>query len=119
LVGNQEEALRLLDRGVQVMLGYPDDPDTYVRARAAEASLIAATDADIPNTNATFTARAVAPRTPIVALAKELPSVEILPLAGASEVLRLDELLGNFLARCVESASCRAHVVAEFAPLLI
>jgi voltage-gated potassium channel len=116
---NPDEALRLLDAGVSVMLGAPDDPDAYERARARQAVLIAATDADIPNTNATFTARGVAPEVPIIALAKELPSMEILPLAGATEVLRLDELLGSFLARCVESANSRAHVVVEFGPLLI
>lgn len=116
---NPDEALRLFDTGVNVILGAPDDPDTYQRARAQHAVLIAATDADIPNTNATFTARGVAPDVPIIALAKELPSVEILPLAGATEVLRLDELLGSFLARCVESSSSRAHVVVEFGPLLI
>lgn len=114
-----DEALRLFDAGYQVVLGSPDDPDAYHRARARHAALIAATDLDIPNTNATFTARGCAPDVPIVAIAKELPSVEILPLAGATEVLRLDELLGNFLARCVENATCRAHVVAEFGPLLI
>lgn len=119
LVADPEEALRLYDTGVKVLLGRPDDPDTYLHARAEHAILIAATDADIPNTNATFTARGVAPVVPIIALAKELASVEILPLAGATEVLRLDELLGRFLARCVESATCRAHVVAEFGPLLI
>jgi voltage-gated potassium channel len=119
LVSNPNEALRLLDQGVQVLLGHADDPNTYRSARAAEAALIAATDVDIPNTNATFTARSVAPAVPIIALAKELPSLEILPLAGATEVLRLDAMLGDFLARCVESATSRAHVVAEFGPLLI
>jgi hypothetical protein len=82
---NPDEALRLFDTGVNVILGAPDDPDTYQRARAQHAVLIAATDADIPNTNATFTARGVAPDVPIIALAKELPSVEILPLARTPE----------------------------------
>ncbi len=119
LVPDPDTASRLIEHGVQVMVGAPDDPDTWRNARAAQAAMIVATDADIPNTNATFTVRSVAPETPIFATAKEMPSNEILPLAGASHVLRLDEMLGRFLARCVAAASSRSHVVGEFGPLLI
>ncbi len=101
------------------MLGTPDDPLTWRNARLKDAAMVVATDADIPNTNATFTARQEAAQVPIVATAKELPSSEILPMAGATHLLRLDEMLGTFLARCVEAASNRAHIVGEFGPLLI
>jgi len=119
LVPEQETAGRLIDHRIRVMLGAPDDPEVWQHARASHAAMIVATDADIPNTNATFTARQEAPDTPIFATAKELPSNEILPLAGATHVLRLDEMLGTFLARCVAAATSRSHVVGEFGPLLI
>jgi Trk K+ transport system NAD-binding subunit len=119
LAPDPETAGRLIEHGVNVIVGAPDDPETWQNARAGEAAMIVATDADIPNTNATFTARQEAPRTAIFATAKELPSNEILPLAGATHVLRLDEMLGTFLARCVAAATSRSHVVGEFGPLLI
>lgn len=119
LVPDHEAALRLLELGVNVMLGSPDNPETWRLARVQDAALVVATDADIPNTNAVFTARQEAPGIPIAATAKELPSAEILPMAGATSILRLDEMLGRFLARCVEAGSTRAHIVGEFGPLLI
>lgn len=119
LVPDHEAALRLLELGVNVMLGAPDDPESWKLARVQEAALVIATDADIPNTNAVFTARQESANTPIAATAKELPSTEILPMAGATSILRLDEMLGSFLARCVEAGSSEAHIVGEFGPLLI
>ena len=119
LVRDHEAALRLMELGVNVMLGAPDNPESWKLARVADAALVVATDADIPNTNAVFTARQESTHTPIVATAKELPSTEILPMAGATSILRLDEMLGNFLARCVDAGSTHTHVVGEFGPLLI
>ncbi|BET66439.1 potassium channel protein [Opitutales bacterium ASA1] len=119
LVPDEESAGRLLELGVRVMIGEPDVLETWKNACAADAALIVATDSDIPNTNAVFTARHAAPRTTIIATAKEMASSEILPMAGATRVLRLDEMLGEFLARCVAVGSTRAHVTAEFGPLLI
>jgi voltage-gated potassium channel len=113
-----ESALKLQDNGLSVMVGETNDPDTYVRARAPHAALVATTGMDIPNTNAVFTARQVAPATPIVATAKLVPTVEILELAGCSRVLRLDEMLGQFLARCTDGAETRAHIIGDFGPLL-
>lgn len=118
-VPDQVTANRLLDLGVKVILGSPDTPASWKAARLQQAALVVATDDDMPNTNAVFTARQECPTTPILATAKDLPSCEILPMAGANNILRLDEMLGTFLARCVESASSTSHVVAEFGPLLI
>jgi Trk K+ transport system NAD-binding subunit len=119
LVPDHEAALRLMELGVNVMLGAPDRPESWQLARVKDAALVIATDADIPNTNAVFTARQESATTPIAATAKELPSTEILPMAGATSILRLDEMLGNFLARCVDAGSSRTHIVGEFGPLLI
>lgn len=119
LVPDHEAALRLMEIGVNVMLGSPDNSESWQRARIRDAALVIATDADIPNTNAVFTARQESPHTPIAATAKELPSTEILPMAGATSILRLDEMLGNFLARCVDAGSSQTHIVGEFGPLLI
>ncbi len=119
LARDEESARTLLDLGIKVMLGAPDETATWDRARAGHAAMIVATDGDIPNTSAVFNARGVAATTPIVATSKEVPSSEILPMAGATHVLRLDEMLGDFLARCVAVGATRAHVAAEFGPLLI
>lgn len=114
-----DDALRLHDEGLNVLVGAPNDPATYRAAGAERAALIASTAPDIPNANIVFTARQVAPRVPIAATAKEQATFEILQMAGADLVLRMDEMLGRFLGRCTDGAPQRAHVVGDFGPLLI
>mgnify|MGYP002778530978 FL=1 len=55
LVPDPDTASRLIEHGVQVMVGAPDDPDTWRNARAAQAAMIVATDADIPGKRAPST----------------------------------------------------------------
>lgn len=119
LVPNPDEALRLHDLGISVLVGELDDPATYRAARAEEALLVAATGPDVANTNIAFTVRQVTGHPQITTTAKDLPSVEILTLAGSNHVLRLDEMLGQFLARRADAAAHRAHIVGEFGSLLV
>jgi voltage-gated potassium channel len=119
IVPNPDDAVRLHDAGVKVMVGDTDDPETYRNVHVENASLVVATGTDVGNTNIAFTTRQISDKPMIVATAKDIPSVEILAMAGANKVLRLDEMLGQFLARRADGASTRAHVVGEFGPLLI
>ena len=119
IVPNPDDAVRLHDAGVRVMVGDTDDPETYRNVRVENACMVVATGTDVGNTNIAFTTRQISARPMIVATAKEIPSVEILAMAGANKVLRLDEMLGQFLARRTDGAATRAHVVGEFGPLLI
>jgi Trk K+ transport system NAD-binding subunit len=119
ITGELEEGLRLYDRGYRVMIGDLDDPATYRSARAGEAALVAATRSDVANTNITFTVREVSRTVPIVATASSPPSVEILRLAGADEVLRLGQMLGQAMAERTLGPDGRSHVVGEFAGVQI
>jgi voltage-gated potassium channel len=119
IVPDPDDAVRLHDAGVKVMVGDTDDPETYRNVRVENACLVVATGTDVANTNIAFTTRQISDKPMIVATAKDIPSVEILPMAGANKVLRLDEMLGQFLARRADGAATRAHVVGEFGPLLI
>lgn len=119
LVPDLAEAQRLSDLGFRVMLGDLDDADTYVRARAADAAMVAATLDDAANTNVVFTVRSVAENTPVVATAQDAPSIPILELAGASAVLQLSAVMGHSLARCTIGGDAITHVVGQFDELLI
>jgi Trk K+ transport system NAD-binding subunit len=118
LVGDLAEALLLHDRGLNVMCGDLDRPETYVRARAAQAALIAATGDDAVNTNVAFTVREVAPHVPIVATADSSASVDILELAGASQVVVLSTMLGRSLGRRV-IGDAMTHVIGRFGDVLV
>ena len=119
LVPDPEEAARLHDERVKVIVGELDDPDTYRRARADQAALVATTTSDIVNTNIAFTVRQVAPETPIVATAETPTTAEILERAGASHVISLGDLIGRALARSMVGGDAVTHVVGAIDDLLI
>ena len=112
-------ALELHDAGVSVLVGDPDDIETYRRLRAADAALVAATADDHENTNVTFTVRELSGDVPIVAFARADESVDVLQLAGSSSVIQLTDMLGRSLARRTLGGDARANVIGRFGELLI
>lgn len=119
LVADLDEALRLHDDGLRVMVGELDDLDTYVAAGASRAAMVVTTRADTTNTNIAFTVREISSEIRIVATANSEASVDILELAGADQVLRLGEMLGGALARRVLTPDGRSQVIGSFEELLI
>ncbi|RYD18425.1 MAG: TrkA family potassium uptake protein, partial [Verrucomicrobiaceae bacterium] len=108
---NMLEGLELYEQGVRVAVGDLDDPETYRLMRLPKASMLVATRSDILNTNITFTARELAEHVPIVASATTDAARDVLELAGASHVLRLDQTMAHALARRVIGRDCAAHVI--------
>jgi Trk K+ transport system NAD-binding subunit len=113
------EAQRLHDLGISVMLGEPDDPETYRRARAATAAMVFTSLDDAANTNVAFTVREVSEHPRVVSTATDAMSIPILTLAGSTNVLQLREVLGHALARATLGGDARSHVVGEIDGLLI
>ncbi|MCH9648876.1 MAG: NAD-binding protein [Deltaproteobacteria bacterium] len=119
VVPELEEALRLHDRGVNVLTGALDDPQTWTRARVEQAAMVFSTASDVTNTNVAFTVRALAQDLPILTSAKDEASVDILDLAGSSLVLRLEEMLGQSFARRTVGGDAVSHIIGRFGDLLI
>ncbi|GAA4443836.1 potassium channel family protein [Novipirellula rosea] len=119
LVPEVDEALRLHDLDIQVVVGELDDPETYRRLRTDKAALVATVGTDVINTNVAFTAREVAEKVPIVATAADVASVDVLELAGCTRVLELAEMMGRTLARRVIGRDAKTHVIGQFDELLI
>ena len=113
------EAAALHGHGVPVICREIDSAHTYERVRAEHARLVVANGDDAVNTNVALTVREVAPRTPILALARELDSVDVIELAGASQVLPLVPRLGEYLASRVNVGTNHALVVGRLGPLRI
>lgn len=112
-------ALELHDMGVPVMVGELDDEESYRRLRSHQAAMVVAGVDDFVNTNITFLARGLSERTPIMALARDHDSVDILELAGATQVLELADMLGRSLARRALGGETRANVIGRFDSLVI
>lgn len=119
LVSEVAEALRLHDLDLKVVVGELDDPETYRLLRIDKAALVATVGSDVSNTNVAFTARGVSENVPIVATAADVASVDILQLAGCTQVLQLAEMMGQSLARRVIGQNAQTHVIGQFDKLLI
>lgn len=119
LVDEVEDAIELRDEGISAVVGEADDPATYGRLNLEDASMVVATDTDTKNTNIAFTVRGLNDRVPIVTSASNADSVDILELAGSTEVLRLDEMMGQALARHVIGCDAEAHLLGSFGEVQI
>ena len=119
MVPDLDEALRLHDLGLSVVLGDPDDPEAWRNARVDQAALVATTGTDIANTHVAFTVRTISEDVPIVSTATHRDSVDVLELAGSTHVLRLEEMIGLSISRRILGGDALAHVVGHFGEILI
>jgi voltage-gated potassium channel len=112
-------ALDMFDRGIQVIVGDRDNTEAYRRLGVGDAAMVAATGDDYANTNSAFTVRELTAKVPIVSIARAPDSVEILELAGSSQVIHLPDMLGRALARRSLGGDVRANVMGQFGELMI
>ncbi len=119
IVPDREEALRLNDSGLHVMVGSLGDVETYRRCRLTNAALLATTCDDATNTKITFVAREVSTHVPIVASVGRLRSAEVLKLAGATHAVVLADLTGEAMARRCIGGDARSHVIDAIGDLQI
>ena len=120
LVDDKDEALRLHDQGFAVAVGSSDDPEAFQNVRVEQAAMVVATGKDEANANIAFTVRELVDnRVRVVTLAKSEASIDILELAGSRNVIRLGEMMGQFLARRTIGNDALAHVIGHFDELLI
>lgn len=119
IVENPEQAGRLSDSGIRVMVGNIDDPDTYRKLRVSNAALVVATNSDEINTNVAFTVRELNDSVPIITTANSTHSVDILSMAGSSKVVQLADLLGRSFANWTMCGSFQANIIGRFDELVI
>lgn len=119
LVPTVPEALEMHDRDLPVVVGDLSDPDTYQRLRIDQAALIVTTRSDIINTNVTFSVREINDHVPIIATARSSAARDALELAGVSQILSLEEIMGQALARRVVDAGSCAQKIGQLEDLVI
>ena len=112
-------ALELEEEGLRVVLGSPEDIETYRRTGVERAAMVVANVEDTVNTNISFTVRELDADVPVVSFARDPDSVDVLELAGSTRVLQLPEMLGRSLARRILAGDHRASVIGEFGELLV
>ena len=119
IIDNIDDASRLNEKGYKILLGYTDEPETFERAQALQASLIVALKDDFKNSNIAATVREKFPDVPLAASADSSASSSVLHLAGCNYVFNFTELLGQALARRVFNISMCSNTIARFHELCI
>ncbi len=119
VVPEPEEALRLRDEGFNAIVGPVDHPDTYRAARIDRAAMVVTTGTDVVNSHVALTGREVSTNVPIVCTAHQVASVDLLELAGATRVLRLEQMMGKSFARWTQSGVAAANVVGQMDDVLV
>ncbi|MEX0720554.1 MAG: NAD-binding protein [Balneolaceae bacterium] len=119
LVNELQRALELHDEGYQVMLGDPDDPETFRKMYVEDAAMVVTTSTDMANTNVAHTIRELSQDVKVVSTANSYNSIDILKLAGSNHVLHMGNILGRALSRRTLGQDARVHPVGRFGQLVI
>ena len=112
-------ATKLHAEGITVIQGDVDSRRTYEELRVDQARLIFANAEDTTNTNIAITVREITESTPIIALAENEHSIDILELSGATKVLPLKHRLGEYLATRVRAGTRSVQPIGRFRDLRI
>ncbi|MEM6560202.1 MAG: NAD-binding protein [Planctomycetota bacterium] len=114
-----DDALRLHDQGMRVMVGSPTSAETLRAARVDSAALVVATGRANFNATVSLLTRATAPDVPMIVTSDGAEEAEILKLAGAKQVITLSELTGESLARRTIGGDAITHVIGGIDELLV
>ncbi|MCH2449325.1 MAG: NAD-binding protein [Gracilimonas sp.] len=119
LVNELDQALELYDQGYRVLLGEPDDPETFHKMCVEQAALVYTGGTDMFNSNVAHTIREFSTNVKIVSTANSYDSMDILKLAGSDHVLHMGNILGRALSRRTLGQDARVHTVGRFGKLVI
>ncbi len=111
--------VELHDAGFKVVVGEPDDPETYRRVQVESASMVVATNDDMMNTNISFTVREITDKVPIITNADREHSLDILEFPGNTYVFQFMKMLGEALGRRTLGVSSTTSIIGRFEEVLI
>ena len=119
VVDELQRAAELYDAGYKVVVGEPDDPETYERLRVRNAALVVATNDDLVNTSVAFTVREITGKVPIVTSANNEHSIDILEFPGNTHVFQFAKMLGRELGNRTVGLGRPVNIVSRFEKLNI
>ncbi|UCE71993.1 MAG: NAD-binding protein, partial [Nitrospiraceae bacterium] len=110
-VQDTQTASELMDMNIRVVIGELDETETYRKLRIEKAALVFVNNNDMLNTNIIATIREVSESVPITTIADTYDSIDILELAGATQVFQFTRMLGITMAQHALGVSARANIV--------
>ncbi len=119
VVDELQRASELYEAGYKVVVGEPDDPETFHRLRVKDAALVVATSDDMINTSVAFTVREITRTVPIVTSANHENSLDILQFPGNTHVFQFAKMLGHALGNRTLGLGRPVNIVSSFDKLHI
>ncbi len=114
VVEELQRAAELFDAGYRVVVGEPDDPQTYNRLQIRNAALVVATNDDLINTSIAFSIRGITQKIPIVVSTDNIHSLDILNYPGNIHVFHFTRMLGQELAERTQGLGSSVNIVTRF-----
>ncbi|WP_419174591.1 potassium channel family protein [Desulfosediminicola sp.] len=119
IAADQQQGGELHDAGYKVVVGEPDDPETFKKLRIHDAAMVVATNDDLMNTNIAFTVREISKSVPIVTSADRDHSLDILNYPGNTHVFQFMKMLGFALAERTVGLGSATTIISNFDELYI
>ena len=117
LVPDVDEVRRLEGEGVSAVYGRPSNSESLKQVRVEAARMVIANMSDPDNANLTLTVASIC-TTPVAAVVTEPARAGLMTIAGATHVVALREVLGNYLAVRATTRGTMGHVVDSLGDLL-
>ena len=118
-VQDTQAATELLNMNVRVVIGELDKTETYRKLRVEKAAIVFVNNDDMLNTNITATIREVSESVPIITIADAYDSINILELAGATQVYQFTRMLGVKMAQHAHGVSAQVKKVGSIGSVII
>jgi len=119
LIPDLKEAGELTDKGLNVVSADLDDGETYRKVQINQSAGVVLTGNHFVNTSATYAIRQVTKEIPVVSTADSDSAEEVLLSSGATNVIKLGEMMGKSLARRITAGDALAHDIEFFDKLKI
>ncbi|MDP3150269.1 MAG: NAD-binding protein [Ignavibacteria bacterium] len=119
LIPDLKEAAELTDKGFNIVSADLDDRETYKKVQINQSAGVVLTGNHFVNTSVTYAIRQVSKEIPVVSTADSDSAEEVLLSSGATNVIKLGEMMGKSLARRITAGDALAHDIEFFDNLKI
>lgn len=119
LVPDINKAAELTDLGLKIVKGNLDDRETYRKTQIENALGVVHSGNHFVNTAATYAVRSASSKVQIISTADSDSAESVLLSAGATNVIKLSDMMGRALGRRITAGDALAHDIGFFDKLKI
>jgi len=119
LIPDLKQAAELTDKGINVVSGDLDDSETYTKVQVRQSAGVVLTGNHFVNASSIYAIRQADSEATVISLADSESGEEVLLSSGATNVIKLSEMMGKSLARRITAGDALAHDIESYDRLKI